>query len=102
MQVGMQQALYERGIAPDLLVATSAGALNAAFVASRPQVIDTARELGHVWCELQRERSSACGMPGWRAALHLIDPAALNRQQVAVCRAFGMPEEGLEPPTRGL
>ena len=30
MQAGMVHALYERGIAPDLLIGTSAGALNAA------------------------------------------------------------------------
>ena len=55
LQVGMLLALYERGIAPDLLVATSVGALNAAFVASRPQTVATARELGRVWRNLQRE-----------------------------------------------
>jgi predicted acylesterase/phospholipase RssA len=33
----MLEALYERGIAPDFLVGTSVGALNAAFVASRLQ-----------------------------------------------------------------
>jgi NTE family protein len=55
LQVGMLQALYERGIEPDLLVGTSAGALNAAFVASRPQTVATAKELGRVWCGLQRE-----------------------------------------------
>ena len=31
----MLQALYERDVVPDVLVGTSAGALNAAFVASR-------------------------------------------------------------------
>jgi NTE family protein len=55
MQAGMLQALYEREVTPDLLVATSAGALNAAFVASRPQTVETAKELGRVWRELQRE-----------------------------------------------
>jgi hypothetical protein len=45
----------ERGIAPDLLVGTSAGALNAAFVASRPQTAATIRELGRVWRNLERE-----------------------------------------------
>jgi NTE family protein len=55
MQVGMLEALYERGIAPDFLVGTSVGALNAAFVASRPQAPQTARELGGVWRELQRQ-----------------------------------------------
>lgn len=55
LQVGMLEALYERGIAPDFLVGTSVGALNAAFVASRPQSPQTARELGRVWDNLQRE-----------------------------------------------
>ena len=55
LQVGMLQALYERAIAPDLLVATSVGALNAAFVASRPQIPATARELGRIWRNLERE-----------------------------------------------
>jgi NTE family protein len=55
MQAGMLQALYERGIVPDLLVGTSAGALNAAYVASRPQTAATARELAAVWCGLRRK-----------------------------------------------
>src|SRR5947207_3551722 len=55
LQVGMLQALYERGITPDFLVATSVGALNAAFVASRPQTPVTARELGRIWRCLGRE-----------------------------------------------
>jgi predicted acylesterase/phospholipase RssA len=33
----MVNTLYERGIAPDLLIGTSADALNAAFLASRPR-----------------------------------------------------------------
>ena len=55
LQVGMLRALYEVGAAPDLFVATSAGALNAAFVASRPQTVATTRELGRIWRGLQRD-----------------------------------------------
>ena len=55
MQVGMLEALYEQGITPDFLVGTSVGALNAAFVASRPQSPQTATELGRVWRDLQRQ-----------------------------------------------
>jgi NTE family protein len=55
MQVGMLHALYERGIFPDLLVATSVGALNAAFIAPRPQTVATAGELRRVWRNLRRE-----------------------------------------------
>jgi NTE family protein len=54
IQVGMLEALYERGIEPDLIVGTSAGALNGAFIACRPQTVDTARELGDVWRGLSR------------------------------------------------
>jgi NTE family protein len=51
----MLEALYERGIVPDVLVATSVGALNAAFIASRAQTVATARALARVWRDLQRE-----------------------------------------------
>jgi NTE family protein len=56
IQVGMLEALYERGIRPDLIVGTSAGALNGAFLASRPQTVATARELGEVWAGLSRNQ----------------------------------------------
>ena len=56
MQAGMVHALYERGIAPDLLIGASAGALNAAFLASRPATVTTARELAAVWRGLRRGR----------------------------------------------
>jgi len=49
IQVGMLRTLYERGIRPDLIVGTSAGALNGAYIASRPQAsgtADTLRESG--------------------------------------------------------
>jgi hypothetical protein len=55
LQLGMLRAVYESGIAADLLVGTSAGALNAAFVASRLQNVATANKLARVWRGLQRE-----------------------------------------------
>jgi NTE family protein len=54
VEVGMLRALYERGIAPDVIVATSAGALNGAFIASRPQTVETAEALGDIWVGLSR------------------------------------------------
>jgi NTE family protein len=54
-QAGMLYALYERGVEPDFLVGTSAGALNAAFVASRQQRTATANKLGRIWRDLRRE-----------------------------------------------
>ncbi len=49
IEAGMLQALYERDIAPDLLVGTSAGAVNAAYIASRPPTVETAKSLQDVW-----------------------------------------------------
>lgn len=49
VQVGMLRALYERGIAPDLILGTSVGAVNAAYISSRPQTIETADGLAEVW-----------------------------------------------------
>jgi NTE family protein len=54
IEVGMLRALYERGITPQFVVATSAGALNGAFIASRPQTVQTAEELGEIWRGLRR------------------------------------------------
>src|SRR3954453_13201455 len=54
IQVGMLRALYAREIAPDLIVGTSAGALNGAFIASRPQTVETAMALADVWRGLRR------------------------------------------------
>lgn len=50
VQVGMLRALAERDIAPDLLVGTSAGALNAAYAAGHgPDCFDS---LARVWNQL--------------------------------------------------
>ena len=54
VQVGMLHALYERAIAPDLIVGTSAGAINGAFIATRPQTVATADALAAVWRGVRR------------------------------------------------
>ena len=55
IQVGMLHALYERGVRPDVIVATSVGAVNGAFIASRPPTVATAEALADVWRNIQRE-----------------------------------------------
>jgi NTE family protein len=84
IQVGMLEALYERGIRPDLIVGTSAGALNGAFIAERPQTVETARELGEVWRGLKRGQvfpvnplTGALGFLGARS--HLVPDSGLRR-----------------------
>src|SRR3954453_12367447 len=64
LQVGMLRALYERGITADLLVATSVGALNAAFIASRPQTPATMTELAAVWSGVKRGDAFPLGFRG--------------------------------------
>src|SRR5919108_429382 len=54
IQVGMLHALYERQIRPDFIVAASAGALNGAFIAARPQTVSTADDLAEIWIALRR------------------------------------------------
>jgi NTE family protein len=54
IQVGMLHALYERQVKPDFIVAASAGALNGAFVAARPQIVATTDELAQIWIDLRR------------------------------------------------
>jgi len=54
VQVGMLIALAERDIVPDLVVGTSVGAINAAWVAGRPG-LDGARQLAEVWRSVRRD-----------------------------------------------
>jgi NTE family protein len=84
LQVGMLHALYEHDVAPDLLVATSAGALNAAFIASRPQTTATVKELGRVWRNLEREDVFPVSMSALVGGVcgrrdHLVPDRALRR-----------------------
>jgi NTE family protein len=50
-QVGMLRALLERDIVPDVVVGTSAGALNGAAIATTP-TLEKVDELERVWCGL--------------------------------------------------
>ncbi len=54
IQVGMLAALRERGIAPDLLVGTSAGALNVAYVAGVGSDADSLYGLARLWLRTRR------------------------------------------------
>jgi NTE family protein len=99
IQVGMLHALYERGIEPDLIVGTSAGALNGAFIASRPQTVATAAELGNVWRGLRRSHvfpldplAGLLGFSGMRD--HLVPERGLRRVvkgRLQVARLEDMP-----------
>ena len=54
VQVGMLQALATRGVEPDLLIGTSAGALNAGYVAGHGTSSAALGELAAIWAGLRR------------------------------------------------
>ena len=84
IQVGMLRALYERGIAPELVVGTSAGAVNGAFLASRPPTVQTADELAEIWRGVRRGQvfplNPPTGLLGFMGSRdHLVPGGALRR-----------------------
>jgi NTE family protein len=84
IQVGMLRALYEQGISPDVIVGTSAGALNGAFIASRPQTVATADALGAIWRGLKRGQvfpvNPLTGVLGFLGSRnHLVPESGLRR-----------------------
>jgi NTE family protein len=54
IQVGMLRALAERGIRPDVIVGTSVGAVNGAFVGARDLSVATVDELAEIWSGIRR------------------------------------------------
>ncbi|MEP6853864.1 MAG: patatin-like phospholipase family protein [Pedococcus sp.] len=55
VQVGMLRALAEQDIRPDLLVGTSAGAVNALWVAQHGMSTDSLTRLARLWQQLRRQ-----------------------------------------------
>ncbi len=83
IQVGMLLALEEQGISPDLVIGTSVGAINAAFIAGRPYA-GAARELADVWVGLQRSdvlpTSPLRGIAGvFGRSNHVVNPRPLRQ-----------------------
>lgn len=62
IQVGAMRALFERGIKPDILIGTSAGALNTAFIATDPTP-ETNERLVQMW--LHTKPSDIFPKPKW-------------------------------------
>jgi NTE family protein len=84
IQVGMLRALYERQIRPDLIVGTSAGAFNGAYIASRPQTTPTTESLARIWRGLRRGQvfplNPVTGLLGFLGARdHLVPESGLRR-----------------------
>lgn len=83
IQVGMLQALADAGVAPDMVTGASVGALNAAWVATRPWP-DGLTGLDRLWRSLRRRdvfplRPSGLLVGALGGSEHLVDPSALAR-----------------------
>jgi NTE family protein len=88
VEVGMLRALYEHDIAPDLapdlIVGTSAGSVNGAYIASRPPTPQTAEDLGELWRQMNtldvftpNPVTAVLGLIGERD--HLVSNAGVKR-----------------------
>lgn len=82
VEVGMLQALTERGLQPDIVVGASAGAINAAYYAGDPSADGVAR-LDRLWRGLTRAQVMPFRLRDLlRIALkreHVVDPSGLRR-----------------------
>jgi len=100
IQAGMLEVIMGEGIEPDLIVGTSVGALNGAWLASHPGS-DGARQLRDVWLGVRRRDvfpfspfHLILGLSGRRD--HFVSPAALARW-LAVRAPFFQLEQALIP-----
>src|SRR5213595_2702019 len=65
-QVGVYEALHEAGIAPQWVIGTSIGAINAALIAgSKPD--DRVAKLCDFWSRVQNDHFVPGGLPAWLA-----------------------------------
>jgi NTE family protein len=83
LQVGMMYALVESGVRPGMIVGTSVGAINGAFLASRLDLPGIA-EIGRLWASLRRKDllgvDLATLLGGVRGRpRHLFDASAIRR-----------------------
>jgi NTE family protein len=99
VQVGMLRALGQAGVAPDLVVGASAGAINACYFAGAPSLAGVAR-LERIWRGLARSDvfpvsllQGGLGALGLRR--HLVDPARLRRLLVQQLPALDLARTAL-------
>lgn len=83
LQVGLVQALFARGIVPNVVIGASVGALNAVFIANDPTPAG-AESLRSLWLRMRRESLFPGGRLGstWHAltrGTHLYPNAGLRR-----------------------
>lgn len=87
IQVGMMQALAEREIKPDVILGTSVGAINGAFIASRGFSAETLDELAEIWARVRFGRvfpaEPLVGLLGFLGARRNLVPSGPLRRLIA-------------------
>jgi NTE family protein len=83
LQVGMMYALVERGLRPGMIVGTSVGAINGAFLASRSDLHGIA-EIARLWSSLRRKDVLGVDLGTLlgglrRSPRHLFDSSSIRR-----------------------
>ena len=81
VEVGMLAALRERGIRPDVIVGTSVGALNGAWLAGHPD--DPIDDLAQVWKAIAPFRRVPDRPPARAARVRRAAPEPVRRGPVA-------------------
>lgn len=99
VQAGMLLALTEAGLRPDLVVGSSAGALNAAHFAGAPDKAGVTR-LAEIWSGLKRSDVFPFSLAGLLAVVRrsdsIVDPGRL-RHMVETCLPFARIEHARLP-----
>jgi NTE family protein len=87
IQVGMLRALAANGVRPDVIVGTSVGAVNGAFLAAREFNADTVDELAELWRGVRRGNvfplEPLTGLLGFLGARKNLVPAGALRRLVS-------------------
>src|SRR3954468_23761740 len=87
IQVGMLRALSDHGIRPDLVVGTSVGAVNGAFVAGRGLTAETVDDLAELWLGMRRGQGvpvePVTGLLGFLGARRNLVPGSGLRRLLA-------------------
>jgi NTE family protein len=100
-QVGTVLALLERGIEPDLLVGTSAGALNAAYLAGNPG-LEGAQRLAGIWTSVRTRDIFRLSLKPWHLLSHLRGEALYHNEDLRHLLARSLPYTSVEEARLGL
>ena len=99
--VGAVLALLEHGIVPDLLVGTSAGAINASYLAFDPG-LDGARRLADIWTSVRTRDVFRLPLKPWHLLSHLRSDALYHSQGLRTLLERFASDEHIEDARIGL